>query len=759
MIPNRLLNCYADTKRVIRRFRERRGFMAKQIWVRKGQDVRGPFPVAEIRRLATAGKLTAQHEISSDQKRWKVAGDVPGLGFTNRSAERTSDGQPTDVESMGGGAGLQVAVGVLLLVVLTLFVVGYSLLNLGLVAGLVFTGWFLMTVCLGYPAASLGRDVSAIYILVMAVIWVLLLGDSPIRFGTTVSSWLGFMAGLVPGVLIVAGWALVTRGLGHDNEIADMARLNPSRFSSTPLSEKDRKRAVAATGANQAFDSPRRVRLRLDPDDLDRAEETLGETSEHEARRSVPGLAVSFVLHAVLLLVFAFWQLRIFTQEDLQLEGGWKTISAKEQTLLPPENRNLNLEAVKINQQKPPEVEEKPLQPLNPGPQNAVPVKPVEVGGLFDGRSEENRKKILNREAENTKSLEGAITMGLGWMLRQQESDGRWKWDGDYPDACDWPNLHTDTGATAMALLAFLGDGQTHQSAKNDGMQEAIGKGLNWLISQQKKNGNGDFHDRSQEFGRQPAFYAHSQATMVMCEAYALTQDRKLFEAAQKGVQHLLDSQQPDQGGWRYQTQDSRTEGDLSVTGWALMALHSARAVGISVPDEAFHRASKFLNSVQEQNGAHYRYQPSKDWPVTRAMTAEGLLCRQYFGWPRSQLQLEEGIQLLWDEDSPPRWNDSRRNVYEWYFTGQVLHNLNSESWKAWYAAVQKEIIKSQLSAGRGYRGSWHPTAPPAAPDGASAAERGTRYDRADNVGRLYMTAMCLLILETPIRHQPIYRN
>ncbi|MCA9071765.1 MAG: terpene cyclase/mutase family protein [Planctomycetaceae bacterium] len=410
---------------------------------------------------------------------------------------------------------------------------------------------------------------------------------------------------------------------------------------------------------------------------------------------------------------------------------------------------------MKINQQPAPEPEEKPLQPLNVGPQNVVPVKPVEVGGLFDGRSTENRKRILNREVENTKSLEGALTMGLGWILRQQESDGRWKWDGDFPDACDWPNLHTDTGATAMALMAFLGDGQTHQSAKNDGIQEAIQKGLNWLISQQAKNGSGDFHDRSQEYGREPAFYAHSQATIVMCEAYALTRDRKLLAAAQKGVQFLLESQQPDQGGWRYQTQDSRTEGDLSVTGWALMALHSARAVGISVADEPFHRASKFLNSVQEQNGAHYRYQPSKDWPVTRTMTAEGLLCRQYLGWPKQQPQLEAGGQLLWDEDSPPRWNDPRRNVYEWYFTGQLLHNLNDERWKAWYAAVQKEIIDAQLSAGKDYRGSWNPDAP----DGASTAERGTRYDRADNVGRLYMTAMCLLILETPIRHQPIYGN
>ncbi|MCA9071766.1 MAG: hypothetical protein KDA84_22720, partial [Planctomycetaceae bacterium] len=251
------------------------------------------------------GKLTPQHEISSDQKRWKAASDVSGLGVADRNS--TQESPPQTVNKIGrvGGQGLQFALGVLLLVVLTMVVAGACLLNLGLLVGAVFTGLFLMTLGLGYPAACLGRDVSAIYVPVVAVAWVLLLDDSAIRFGTTLSSWLGFAVGLVPGVLIVVGWTLITRGLGHDNEMADMARLNPSRFSSTPVSQKECQYAIAATGGEFTLDAPRRVRLRLDPDDLDRAEESLGETIEQEARRSVPGLAVSFAFHIVLLLIFA----------------------------------------------------------------------------------------------------------------------------------------------------------------------------------------------------------------------------------------------------------------------------------------------------------------------------------------------------------------------------------------------------------------------------------------------------------------------
>jgi hypothetical protein len=413
--------------------------------------------------------------------------------------------------------------------------------------------------------------------------------------------------------------------------------------------------------------------------------------------------------------------------------------------VIPPEQRNVEQQAVKIT---PPQTEvpdEKPHQPLNPGPTAVIPVKPVEVGGLFEGRHEENRNRILEA-TENGPRIEQAISQGLSWLARQQQSPGNWRLHTGYPDASEWPDIKTDTGATALALLAFLGHGQTHQQAKDKATEEVVQKGLDWLMGVQSQNGNGDFHDLSAEQGRNPAFYAHSQATIVMCEAYALTKDRKLYEAAARGVEYLLNSQQPNQGGWKYHPLDAKSVGDLSVTGWALMALHSARAAGINVPDEPFQRASKFLDSVQDDNGSRYRYQPT-GWQVSRAMTGEGLLCRQFLGWPRNQPQLREGVEYLLDEKYQPTWSEGRRNVYEWYYVGHVLHNMNEEEWTDWYNLAQKEIIENQIKVGSGdYRGSWNPHKPQGAP-----------YELADKAGRLYITAMSLLILEMPVRHQPIY--
>ena len=43
-------------------------------------------------------------------------------------------------------------------------------------------------------------------------------------------------------------------------------------------------------------------------------------------------------------------------------------------------------------------------------------------------------------------------------------------------------------------------------------------------------------------------------------------------------------------------------------------------------------------------------------------------------------------------------------------------------------------------------RGSWHPAQP-----------RGQAAEKADIAGRLYLAAMCVLVLETPYRHVSVY--
>ena len=362
-------------------------------------------------------------------------------------------------------------------------------------------------------------------------------------------------------------------------------------------------------------------------------------------------------------------------------------------------------------------------------------IQPADVDGSLATRQPAARARMLGPLADGGVT-DRAVNAALGWFIRQQQRAGNWRLHEGYPDA-GLRSVRTDTGATALALLAFLGAGHAHREGR---YRESVDRGLAWLVAQQRDDGNLFDID---EFGRRETYYSHALATIALCEAAAITGDDRLKTAARAGIDFLLDSQHPSRGGWKYRKQTELTNGDLSVTGWALMALHTARMAGIEVPDDAFARASLFLDSVEVGN--RYRYMP--EFPASAAMTAEGLLCRQWLGWPRDYPPLEQGISFLLDERQRPRWAEGRRNVYAWYYSAQVLHNIGGEPWETWYRTVREQIVSKQVKSGRNdVRGSWHPSKPPGAPD-----------EHAAEAGRLYLAAMCVLILETPYRHRPIY--
>ena len=73
------------------------------------------------------------------------------------------------------------------------------------------------------------------------------------------------------------------------------------------------------------------------------------------------------------------------------------------------------------------------------------------------------------------------------------------------------------------------------------------------------------------------------------------------------------------------------------------------------------------------------------------AMTAEGLLCRQYLGWERDHPPMERGIMALLD-DSPFDLRDA--DVYYWYYATQVLHHFGGSPWRLWNEKMREDLPK-----------------------------------------------------------------
>ena len=341
--------------------------------------------------------------------------------------------------------------------------------------------------------------------------------------------------------------------------------------------------------------------------------------------------------------------------------------------------------------------------------------------GSFGGRSAATREFAL-RSGGNPAS-EAAVGRGLAWLSRQQMSDGRWMLNSPNLPEKDRGAEANDIAATALGLLPFLAAGKTHKPINKNEYDKVVDKGLKFLIRSQDPN--------TGYFGG--SMYAHGLATIAMCEAYGLTQDPLLRRPAQAAV-HLLANAQHEGGGWRYNP--TRQPGDLSISGWQMMALKSAQMAGLDVSPIAIARAKSFLNNCANADEG-YGYLPGS--PSTPRMSAVGLLCRQYMdNWGPQHPRMIKAIQTFLKENPP-----DRRDVYYYYYATQVMHHFGGEEWKAWNGKMRDYLIQTQDSKNPQHAnyGSW--------------TREGDQWAKAG--GRLMMTSMNLLTLEVYYRYLPLY--
>ncbi len=354
-------------------------------------------------------------------------------------------------------------------------------------------------------------------------------------------------------------------------------------------------------------------------------------------------------------------------------------------------------------------------------------------GNAISGRGSKMRRELL-KASGGSKGSEAAVGRALEWLSKHQLPDGGWSFDhraGKCNGRCPNPgNLSTArNAATAMALLPFLGAGHTHHEGK---YKSLVHRGLYFLLAHMKTANKGGLATGSFE-ERGGSMYSHGLCAIVLCEAYAMTEDKELAPAAQLALNYIIYAQDPVGGGWRYR---ARMPGDTSVVGWQLMALKSGYMAHLMVPTPTIIGVDKFLNSVQSPYGGAYGYTRPAAAGKGGATTAVGLLCRMYLGWKRDHPGIERGVEIL-DKAGP-----SKGNMYYNYYATQVMRHAEGPEWERWNKRVRDPLIEAQSRKGHS-DGSWMMR-------GDHGSDRG---------GRLYCTSMATMILEVYYRHMPIYKK
>lgn len=324
-----------------------------------------------------------------------------------------------------------------------------------------------------------------------------------------------------------------------------------------------------------------------------------------------------------------------------------------------------------------------------------------------------------------TDGTEKAIRAALDWLVRNQESDGRW--DTRKHGAKD----NYDTAGTGAALLCFYGWGLNHTA---DGKYQAnIKKALDWLVAQQTESG--ELSGGAKGTGR---MYCHGIATIALCEAYGISKDPNLKAPAEKAIALILASQSPSKGGWRYQPVDAKgvpsPDSDTSVTGWQYMALHSAKMADIEVPQSAFDLADKWFDHAGGgKHGGLYGYDsPSKSNP---AMVATGMFCRQLDLVPPTDPMMQESADLL----KMHPMNVKAPDLYHAYYATLALYQHQGPVWLAWNEKL-KEVLPLIQKKGGAESGSWDP--------------QGNHISAG---GRVISTSFATLSLEVYYRLLPMY--
>ncbi|MGA2035827.1 MAG: hypothetical protein ABSG68_26570 [Thermoguttaceae bacterium] len=146
----------------------------------------------------------------------------------------------------------------------------------------------------------------------------------------------------------------------------------------------------------------------------------------------------------------------------------------------------------------------------------------------------------LVAKAGGSPGSERAVAAALKWLAAHQLPDGGWSFQHSLAPACggqcrnDGSMSEARNAATGLALLPFLGAGQTHRSGR---YAACVDHGLQYLLDHLRERSGPAFAERGkrrsaargadnlhgdslQDSQRQAGMYSHGIASIALCEAY-----------------------------------------------------------------------------------------------------------------------------------------------------------------------------------------------------------------------------------------------
>ena len=346
-------------------------------------------------------------------------------------------------------------------------------------------------------------------------------------------------------------------------------------------------------------------------------------------------------------------------------------------------------------------------------------------GGRFHGYGGGTVRRAagIGGKTVTADATERAIANGLEYLARSQRENG--SYPGNYGESAAIP---------ALAGMAFLAKGHLPGS---EPYGERINRAIDWVVSCADLRDTAPFKGYMGGRGN-GNMYAHSIATLFLAEASGMAdakRQEKIDRILPLAAKVILDAQNQKKsnpahlGGWRYTP--NAADSDLSCSGWALMALRSARLNGAQVPPEAIEKAVLYLKRAYRESDGTFGYQGANGGSA-ETLTGAAILCLELCGKHLDPMSLK-GAKYLEKVYARALPGNGHR-YYGLYYTAQGLFQIGGPVWQGFASWMYDKFVPEQRADG-----SWGGV--------------------GNNGSDAYATAMTILSLTVPYRMLPIYQR
>jgi hypothetical protein len=354
---------------------------------------------------------------------------------------------------------------------------------------------------------------------------------------------------------------------------------------------------------------------------------------------------------------------------------------------------------------------------------------------------------------EEWSAVDKAVERGLAWLALQQQPDGSFP---TYPQG--------QPAISGLCELAFLAHGHLPGEGKYG---EKLSRTVTYVAGCQKVNGlialvgpRGPTITRqvSHDIGS-TASYNHAIGSLVLSENYSVGGAeiaQQLEPAIQKAVAATLLMQRwpkrrnVDLGGWRYVDVFSGEEydfdSDLSVTGWYLMSLRSAKNAGFDVPQKPIDDAVRYVRRCFQPEYGAFQLMSTDSDRRSRGMAGAGILALAHAGFhnaPETKLAGDWILRYQFNAYNVQERFDQIGWLNDRYHYGafnccQAMYQLGGDYWRQFFPPLVRTLLANQQP-----NGSWLQE---------SHSEDG-KY------GTAYSTALVLLSLGAPNQLLPVFQR